>query len=119
MEKLSYASRLINKYCVKEHYGVELDPVEMRRLIVWVDAMCPYMGGDDVRSAPDPKFQGSDWLALPPRLETAPVVKRPGPFNAFGDDEAYATPSAEAIYGNPADDARPTLKAAPRIDDKK
>ena len=119
MEKLSYASRLINKYCVKEHYGVELDPVEMRRLIVWVDAMCPYMGGDDVRSAPDPKFQGSDWLALPPRLETAPVVKRPGPFNAFGDDDAYATPSAEAIYGNPADDARPSLKAAPRINDKK
>ncbi len=103
MEKLSYASRLINKYCVKEHYGVELDPVEMLRMIVWVDAMCPYMGTDDVRNLPDPVFQGSDWLSVKPRLKTAPVVRRPGPFDPFGiKDDAYDEPDDECIYANPA-----------------
>ncbi len=111
MEKLSYASRLINKYCVKEHYGVELTPEETLRMIVWVDAMCPYMGSDDVHNMPDPKFQGSDWLAVPPRLETAPVVKRPGPFDPFGKkDDAYGAPDQCEIFANPADQASPIIK---------
>lgn len=105
MEKLSYASRLINKYCVKEHYGVELTPEEMERMILWVDAMCPYMGSDDVRAERDPVFQGSDWLAIKPRLETAPCVRRPGPFDPWGKkDDAYDAPDAETIYRNPAED---------------
>lgn len=114
MEKLSYASRLINKYCDESHYGVKLSPVEMERMIVWVDAMCPYMGTDDIRAAADPKFQGSDWLAVPPRLETAPVVTRPGPFDAFGrDDDAYDAPTDAEIYGNPAAiGSAPTVKKA-------
>ena len=111
MEKLSYASRLINKYCVKEHYGVELDPVEMLRMICWVDAMCPYMGTDDIHDLPDPKFQGSEWLAVTPRLETAPVVRRPGPFDPFGkEDDAYDAPSQEKIYANPAEGSGPKIK---------
>ncbi|MBQ9812299.1 MAG: PD40 domain-containing protein [Thermoguttaceae bacterium] len=111
MEKLSYASRLINKYCVKEHYGVELDPVEMLRMICWVDAMCPYMGTDDIHNLPDPKFQGSEWLAVTPRLETAPVVRRPGPFDPFGkEDDAYDAPSQEKIYANPAEGSGPKIK---------
>lgn len=103
MEKLSYASRLINKYCQPEHYGVKLSPTELERMIVWVDAICPYMGSDDIRAEKDPEFQGSDWLAVKPRLQSAPVVRRPGPFDAFGnDDEIYAPPTDEAAYGNPA-----------------
>ncbi|MDD3470187.1 MAG: hypothetical protein PHE53_09460 [Thermoguttaceae bacterium] len=113
MEKLSYASRLINKYCVKSHYGVELDPVEMERMIVWVDAMCPYMGSDDIRDAKDPRFQGSDWLSIPPRLETAPVVPRPGPFDAFvRDDDVYDAPTDAEAYGNPAAGTATTIKKA-------
>lgn len=111
MEKLSYASRLINKYCVEEHYGVKLDPVEMLRMICWVDAMCPYMGTDDIYNLPDPKFQGSDWLSITPRLETAPVVRRPGPFDPFGrDDDAYDAPSDDRIYENPAAGSGPKIK---------
>ena len=93
MEKLSYASRLINKYCQPDHYGVRLSETELLRLIVWVDAVCPYMGSDDVRADEDPQFQGSDWLSVKPRLKTAPTVYRPGPFDAFGnDEEIYADP---------------------------
>lgn len=103
MEKLSYASRLINQYCQSGHYGVELSPTEIERMILWVDAMCPYMGSDDVRADDDPTFQGSDWLSVKPRLKTAPVVRRPGPFDAFGNDsEIYAPPTDQAIYANPA-----------------
>lgn len=102
LEKLSYASRLINKYCVPAHYDVKLSPMEMQRMMIWVDAMCPYLGTDDIRRLPDPKFQGSDWLAIPPRLETAPVVRRPGPFDPWGIDDAYDPPKKEKIYGNPA-----------------
>jgi len=80
-------------------------------MIVWVDAMCPYLGSDDVHNMPDPKFQGSDWLAVPPRLETAPVVKRPGPFDPFGrEDDAYDAPDQCEIFANPADQAKPIIK---------
>ena len=93
MEKLSYASRLINKYCQPEHYGVQLSETELLRMIVWVDTICPYMGSDDVRADDDPVFQGSDWLSVKPRLKTAPTVYRPGPFDAFdNDEETYADP---------------------------
>ncbi len=102
MEKLSYASRLVNKYCQPQHYNVKLSPIELQRIIVWVDTMCPYMGSDDIRAEEDPVFQGSDWLAIKPRLKTAPVVRRPGPLDAFGnDEEVYAPPANETIYGNP------------------
>ena len=33
----------------------------------------------------DPKFPGSDWLAIKPRLKSAPVMIRPGPFPADGE----------------------------------
>ncbi|MDO4586386.1 MAG: LamG-like jellyroll fold domain-containing protein [Planctomycetia bacterium] len=110
MEKLSYSSRLINHYCTKKHYNVELDPIEMLRMIVWVDAICPYSGSDDIRKMPDPKFQGSDWISIPPRLETAPVVKRPGPFDPFGSDDAYNNPTDQKVYSNPAFSNAPIIK---------
>ena len=48
-------------------------------LIVWVDAMCPYKGDEQVRAEADPIFQGVDWLAVRPKIATAPRVARPGP----------------------------------------
>jgi len=61
------------------HHGVRVDPVSRLRLITWVDAMCPYIGDEEIREMPDPVFQGSDWLAVKPRLKTAPRIVRPGP----------------------------------------
>jgi len=58
---------------------VKVDPVSLQRLIAWVDAMCPYLGDEEVRELPDPAFQGVDWLAVRPRIKTAPRIVRPGP----------------------------------------
>jgi len=55
--------------------------VNLQRLILWVDTMCPYRGEEEIRDIPDPEFQGVDWLAVRPRIKTAPLVSRPGPLN--------------------------------------
>ena len=41
-----------------------------------------YLSDEDVRAEEDPQFQGSEWLAIRPRLKSAPVVIPPGPFHA-------------------------------------
>jgi hypothetical protein len=79
MTKLSYRSRLIELASSGKHYGVSVDPVNLQRLIAWVDAMCPYQGDEEVRQIADPVFQGVDWLAIRPRIKTAPTIIRPGP----------------------------------------
>jgi len=81
MTALSYRSRLIELAANATHYKVQVDAVNLRRLIVWVDAMCPYRGNEEVRQIPDPVFPGIDWLALRPKIQTAPTVTRPGPVN--------------------------------------
>jgi hypothetical protein len=58
--------------------------------------MGPYYGFEELRKMEDPIFQGKDWLSQRPRVQTAPIVPRPGPFDAFETDEAYDTPSAES-----------------------
>ncbi|MCH5374684.1 MAG: hypothetical protein JJ992_11970, partial [Planctomycetes bacterium] len=79
MTALSYRSRLIELAASGEHYDVRVDPINLRRLIVWIDTMCPYRGAEEVREIPDPEFQGVDWLAIRPRIQTAPRIIRPGP----------------------------------------
>ena len=79
MTRLSYRSRLIDIAGSGKHNDVRVDPVSLRRLIAWVDAMCPYRGDEEVRQIPDPEFQGVDWLAVRPRIQTAPRINRPGP----------------------------------------
>jgi len=79
MKHLSYKSPLIELASSGEHYQVRVDPINLRRLIVWVDAMCPYRGDEEVRAIDDPDFQGIDWLPVRPRIKTAPRVSRPGP----------------------------------------
>ena len=79
MSALSYKSRLIELAASGQHYDVRVDPVNLLRLITWVDTMCPYLGEEEVRALADPVFQGVDWLAIRPRIQTAPVIIRPGP----------------------------------------
>jgi len=79
MVRLSYRSRLIEIASSGKHHDVKVDPESLRRLILWVDTMCPYRGSEEIRSLPDPEFQGVDWLAIRPAIRTAPTVTRPGP----------------------------------------
>jgi hypothetical protein len=79
MTYLSYKSELIDIASSGEHYDVKVDPVSLRKLIAWVDTMCPYRGAEEVREIPDPEFQGVDWLAIRPKIQTAPTIIRPGP----------------------------------------
>ena len=79
MTALSYRSRLVEIAGGGKHHDVKIDPVNLRRLQVWVDAMCPYRGEEEIREMPDPEFQGVDWLAVRPRIKTAPTIVRPGP----------------------------------------
>ena len=81
MTTLSYRSKLIELVSSGQHYNVKVDEISRLRLIAWVDAMCPYMGEEEIRRIPDPVFQGVDWLAVRPRIATAPQVNRPGPVN--------------------------------------
>ncbi len=79
MIALSYRSRLIELCASGKHYDVKVDPIGLQKLIAWVDAMCPYNGDEEVRMIDDPVFQGVDWLAVRPRIKTAPRIIRPGP----------------------------------------
>lgn len=79
MTRLSYKSRLIELAGSGKHYGVKADAVSLRKLIAWVDTMCPYRGDKEIREIPDPVFQGVDWLAIPPKIRNAPRIVRPGP----------------------------------------
>jgi hypothetical protein len=77
MTALSYRSPLIQLAMSGEHNGVKVDPVSLRRLIAWVDAMGPYRGEEEIRALPDPKFDDIQELAIRPRTQTAPVIPRP------------------------------------------
>lgn len=79
MTSLSYRSPLIELVSSGKHHKVMVDDISLLRLITWIDAMCPYLGDEEVRAIPDPEFQGVDWLAIRPRITTAPVITRPGP----------------------------------------
>jgi hypothetical protein len=81
LSALSYRSQLIEIASSGRHHDVTVDERSLLRLITWVDAMCPYLGDDEIRQIPDPQFQGVDWLAVRPRIATAPRIVRPGPMN--------------------------------------
>jgi hypothetical protein len=86
MQKMSYTSPLVKILSgEKDHHGVKADPYSLLRVILWVDAMCPYLTDADIRESPDPVFQGSDWIPVKPRMKTAALPVRPGPFSAKAD----------------------------------
>ena len=68
MTHLSYKSPLIDIASSGKHHDVKVDPISLQRLIGWVDAMCPYLGDEEIRQMDDPEFQGVEWLAIRPRL---------------------------------------------------
>ena len=79
MTALSYRSRLIHLASSGEHHDVRVEGEDLERLIAWVDTMAPYRGLEEVREIDDPEFPGVDWLAVRPRVKTAPRIVRPGP----------------------------------------
>jgi hypothetical protein len=79
MTALSYRSRLIHIASSGEHHDVQVGGEDLQRLIAWVDAMAPYRGLEEVRQIDDPEFQGVNWLAVRPRIKSAPRIVRPGP----------------------------------------
>jgi len=79
MTRLSYKSRLIALASSGKHHDVKVDPVSLRKLIAWVDTMCPYRGDQEVRAIPDPVFPGVEWLSVRPKIKNAPRIIRPGP----------------------------------------
>jgi hypothetical protein len=79
MTYLSFRSELIDIMADGEHHDVRVDPVSLRRVIAWIDCMCPYQGAEEIRQIPDPLFQGVDWLSVRPLIHSAPTVVRPGP----------------------------------------
>jgi hypothetical protein len=81
MTKLSGKSRLVELVSSGRHHGVKVDEISRQKLIAWVDAMCPYLGDEEVRQIDDPVFPGIDWLAIRPRIKTAPRIIRPGPLD--------------------------------------
>ncbi|MDR3198799.1 MAG: hypothetical protein LBU34_13110, partial [Planctomycetaceae bacterium] len=93
MKKLSYKSRLIHRMMSGQHNGIKVTGDDLLRVILWVDAMGPYYGAEEVRCMEDPVFQGKDWISQRPRIMTAPIVQRPGPFDPFFTDSAYETPN--------------------------
>ncbi|MDR1497537.1 MAG: hypothetical protein LBS59_03880 [Puniceicoccales bacterium] len=94
MTRLSYKSRLVERMANGKHNNVKVPHNELLRVIHWIDAMGPYNGTEEIRKMEDPIFQGKDWISQRPRIHTAPIVPRPGPFDVFHPDEdpAYFTP---------------------------
>jgi hypothetical protein len=109
MTRLSYVSRLVKRLsgekvgAADKHPRINADPESLLRVIHWVDAMGPYNGAEEVRKMEDPRFVGKDWISQPPRIHTAPIVQRPGPFDAFHPDEdpAYFPPTADKYNALP------------------
>jgi hypothetical protein len=79
MTYLSYRSKLVDIMASGDHHEVRVDPISLRRVIAWIDAMCPYQGSDEIRQIPDPRFQGVEWLSIRPQIQSAPTIIRPGP----------------------------------------
>jgi hypothetical protein len=71
--------------------------------------MGPYNGAEEIRKMEDPIFQGKDWISQRPRIHTAPIVPRPGPFDVFHpeEDPAYFTPSPDRYTALPFGVKRP------------
>jgi hypothetical protein len=76
MTKLSYTSPLIRIASSGEHHGVKVDALSLRKLIAWVDALCPYLDGIDVRNMRDSDPEMFSHMPYPPRIKTAPTVNR-------------------------------------------
>lgn len=99
MTAMSFRSKLVANATSGEHHEVRVDCESARKLIAWVDLLCPYWNEGDIRSTPDPDpndpfFADSPYpprtpgvrpfadSPYPPRMRNAPIVNR-----AFCQDE--------------------------------
>ena len=82
MTALSYRSKLIRIATGGKHHDVKVTPLEEARLAAWVDALCPYLGLEELLTRPDTPadvyynvgmYKG---LSCPARMATAPVVHK-------------------------------------------
>jgi hypothetical protein len=74
MQYLSYRSKLVE---IAVRHGASLGSEDLRRLMAWVDACCPFLGEEELRALGDPEFAGIEELPIRPRVATAPVIERP------------------------------------------
>jgi hypothetical protein len=82
MTAMSYRSRFIELAASGKHYDVRVSAGEEARLAAWVDALCPYLGLEEILAEPDisPQdyfaqavYQG---LSYPSKMRTAPIVHK-------------------------------------------
>lgn len=78
---LSSSSPLLALVTSGKHHEVNIDEISRLRLAAWIDALGPFLGDDEIREIPDPIFQGIDWLAVTPKVRSAPRILRPGPLD--------------------------------------
>ncbi len=76
MKSLSYTSKLIDIAMSGKHHDVKVTGAELRQLIGWVDANCPFRGDKEIRAIPDPDPKRFGHLPILPRTKTAPVIDR-------------------------------------------
>ena len=48
MTAMSYRSRLVDLATSGKHYDVRVAPEKEARLVAWVDALCPYLGLEEI-----------------------------------------------------------------------
>ena len=82
MTAMSYKSKLIQIATSGKHHEVKVTPREEAQLVAWVDALCPYLGLEELLVRPDmdqEKYFKVDMyrgLSYAARLATAPVVHK-------------------------------------------
>ncbi len=106
MQALSFKSKLIEIASSGKHEDVQVDPLSLTKLILWVDTLCTYRGERELRDMDDPdptdpRFARSNYppsdptiedvyaeSPYRPRMRTAPLVNR-----AYRQDEFPSTES--------------------------
>ena len=82
MTAMSYKSKLLQIATSGKHHDVKVTPLEEAKLVAWVDALCPYLGLEELLARPDMaeecyfKVGMYQNLTYAPRLATAPVVHK-------------------------------------------
>ena len=88
MTAMSYRSPLVEIVSSGKHHKVKVSPAEEAMIIAWVDALCLYMGTEEILLQPDidPQQYYADpsnkRFTYPPRMRTMPAVHR-----AFQQDD--------------------------------
>ena len=94
MTAMSYRSKLIQIATSGKHHDVKVTPLEEARLVAWVDALCPYLGLEELLTRPDMSadvyyrvgmYQG---LTYPALMANAPVVHKAFCQDGFDDQES-------------------------------